>query len=220
MVKGPQARQQVSFTGWPAAAVEFFEGIELENNKAYWTANKALYQSSVLAPMLALLSDLSSEFGEGKVFRPYRDTRFSADKTPYKTFIAGHNDGAYITLSADALGAGTGLYMPAADQLLLFRAAVAHDRTGPQLESLIAELRADGIEVHAREVLKSAPRGYKSDHPRIELLRHKGLTAWKEWPVGPWLDSVTPRARIQEFLQQTAKLRKWIDRNVSQKTEK
>jgi uncharacterized protein (TIGR02453 family) len=209
-----QARCRTAFGGWPAAAIEFLEGIELENNKSYWTANKELYQSAVLAPMQALLSDLSADFGAGKVFRPYRDTRFSADKTPYKTFIAAHNNSAYITLSADALGVGTGLYMPASDQLLRFRAAVAEDRTGTELERLIADLGKDGIEVHAHEVLKSAPRGYKSDHPRIELLRHKGLTAWREWPVGPWLDSATPRERIEDFLRATAKLRKWINRNV------
>ena len=75
------------FTGWPAAAVEFYRGLEADNSKAYWTAHRAEYDALVLAPMEALLDDLEGEFGEGRIFRPYRDIRFSADKSPYKTAI-------------------------------------------------------------------------------------------------------------------------------------
>jgi uncharacterized protein (TIGR02453 family) len=203
-----------SFKGWPDEAVEFFEGIELQNDKAYWTAHKDLYQTKVLGPMLALLAELAPEFGEGRVFRPYRDTRFSADKSPYKTNIAGHNDAAYITLSSEALGVGTGLYMPSSDQLARFRAAVADDRTGPELERLVASLRKKKIQVSAHDVLKSAPRGYRADHPRIELLRHKGLTAWQEWAVGAWLGTSAPKRRIVDFVHAAAPLQKWINVNV------
>ena len=159
----------------------------MDNSKTYWTAHKAFYLDSVLGPMQALLAEIESEFGEGKVFRPYRDTRFSPDKSPYKTTIAAHNDVGYISLSSDALGVGTGLYMPSSDQLARYRAAVADEIRGGQLLDLVEGLRKKHIEVSSHEALKSAPRGYPKDHPRIDLLRLKGLTAWKEWPVGAWL---------------------------------
>ncbi len=109
----------------------------MDNTKSYWTAHKEFYESSVLGPMRALLTELAPEFGEGRVFRPYRDTRFSRDKSPYKTTIAAHNDAGYISLSADALGVGSGLYMPSPAQLARFRAAVADDKTGAALLRLL-----------------------------------------------------------------------------------
>src|SRR5580658_1713756 len=149
-----------SFKGWPDEAVEFFEGIELQNDKAYWTAHKDLYQTKVLGPMLTLLAELEPAFGEGRVFRPYRDTRFSPDKSPYKTNIAAHNGAGYISLSSDALGVGSGLYMPSSDQLARYRAAVADEVRGKQLLGLVEGLRKKHIEVSSHEALKSAPRGY------------------------------------------------------------
>ncbi len=186
----------------------------MDNTKSYWTAHKEFYLVDVLGPMEALLAELAPEFGEGRVFRPYRDTRFSADKSPYKTNIAAHNDSGYISLSSDALGVGSGLWMPSPDQLVRFRAAVADDRSGTQLLGHLKELRRKRIEVSARETLKSAPRGYSKDHPRIDLLRLKGLTAWKEWPVGQWLATSASKRRIVEVLRATAPLRTWLDSNV------
>jgi uncharacterized protein (TIGR02453 family) len=186
----------------------------MDNTKRYWTAHKDFYVANVLGPMQALVAELAPEFGDGRVFRPYRDTRFSADKSPYKINIAAHNDAGYISLSSDALGVGSGLYMPSPGQLARFRAAVADKRTGADLLRLLKDLRGKRIQVSARETLKSAPRGYASDHPRIELLRYKGLTAWKEWPVGTWLSSTASKRRIVEVLRATAPLREWLDRNV------
>jgi uncharacterized protein (TIGR02453 family) len=203
-----------SFRGWEPEVVEFFDGLEMDNTKSYWTAHKEFYSANVLGPMQALVAELAPEFGEGRIFRPYRDTRFSADKSPYKINIAAHNDAGYISLSSDALGVGSGLYMPSPGQLTRFRAAVADERRGGELVRLVKDLRGTRVQVSARETLKSAPRGYPSDHPRIELLRHKGLTAWKEWPVGAWLASAAPKRRIAEVLRATAPLREWLDRNV------
>jgi len=202
------------FRGWPLEVVEFFDALEMDNSKNYWTEHKEFYKDSVLGPMQALLAELAGEFGSGRVFRPYRDTRFSRDKSPYKTNIAAHNDAGYISLSADALGVGSGLYMPAPDQLARFRAAVADDKSGEELLGLVNGLRKKRIQVSALETLKSAPRGYAADHPRIDLLRYKGLTAWQEWPVGAWLATAAPKRRIVDLLRATDPLRKWLDSNV------
>ncbi len=202
------------FRGWPTDAIEFFDELEMDNTKTFWLAHKELYQADVLRPMQVLVDELAPEFGQGRIFRPYRDTRFSADKSPYKTNIAAHNDVGYISLSSEALGVGSGLYMPSPDQLGRFRVAVADEKKGTEFVGIVGDLRRRRIQVSARETLKSAPRGYANDHPRIDLLRHKGLTAWKEWPVGTWLATTTPKKRIAEVLRATGPLRNWLDSNV------
>ena len=77
----------MTFSGWPEEALDFYEGLEADNSKSYWTSHKAVYEQAVLRPMTELVEQLAAEFGEPKIFRPYRDIRFSADKSPYKTHI-------------------------------------------------------------------------------------------------------------------------------------
>ena len=126
----------MAFKGWRAEAIEFFEALEADNSKAFWHAHKAIYEHEVKRPMEELLDELAKEFGEGKIFRPNRDIRFSADKSPYKTNIAGTlSKGGYISLSAEALGVGSGMYMPMPDQLERLRKAVADNRTGARSRS-------------------------------------------------------------------------------------
>jgi uncharacterized protein (TIGR02453 family) len=207
----------VAFRGWPAEALEFYEGLEADNSKAYWTAHKELYESAVHAPMVALLADLEQEFGAGKIFRPYRDVRFSADKTPYKTHIgATVEKGGYVQLSARGLGCGTGMYMMAPDQLDRYRRAVAEEVVGSALEAVIAGIAKHGITVTGHERLKSAPRGYPKDHPRIELLRHKGLIAWREWPAAAWLGTPAAKRRVVDFLRTCQPLNDWLTTHMGQ----
>jgi uncharacterized protein (TIGR02453 family) len=210
----PTAPSGGPFRGWPAEAIDFFERLEDDNTKTFWTEHKHVYDEAVLAPMLALIAELAPEFGEGRVFRPYRDVRFSRDKSPYKTNIAATNDAGYISLSAESLGTGAGLYMPAPNQLARFRAAIVDDRTGSEVVGIVAALRKKGIEVTAHEELKTAPRGFPADHPRADLLRQKGLTAWKQWPVGFWLTSAAAKRRIVDVLRASGPLRAWLDTNV------
>ena len=75
----------MSFRGWPAEAITFYEGLEADNSKTYWTANKDVYESAVVAPFRALSDEVAEMFGLLRLFRPYRDVRFSKDKSPYKT---------------------------------------------------------------------------------------------------------------------------------------
>jgi uncharacterized protein (TIGR02453 family) len=205
----------MAFTGWPAEALEFYEGLEADNSKTYWQANKATYDEMVLAPMQALLAELEPEFGPGKIFRPYRDVRFSKDKSPYKTQIAATLErGGYIALSAAGLGTGSGMYHLEPDQLSRFRDAVADDRTGAPLEKIVAGLLEQQIEVSAHDTLKTVPRGYDKDHPRADLLRHKGLIGWKQHPVEPWLGTAKAKTKVVEFLRTMAPLNDWLAKNV------
>ena len=209
----------MAFRGWKPQAIEFYEGLEADTSKTYWQAHKADYDALVLRPMEELLDELAPEFGEGRIFRPYRDVRFSADKSPYKTNIAAGIGGVgYLQLSADGLMAGSGYWMMAADQLERYRAAVAGDRTGAALDKITAAARKAGLQVTAHESLKSAPRGYPKDHPRIELLRLKGLITWREWPPAAWLGTAKAKDRVVEFLRASAPLRTWLDDQVGEST--
>ncbi|WP_310528833.1 DUF2461 domain-containing protein [Nocardioides sp.] len=171
----------MSFTGFPVAALDFYDDLEMDNTKSYWEANRAVYADSVAAPMKALTSALEPEFGAPKVFRPYRDIRFAKDKTPYKThqgaFVGvASATGWYVELSARGVRTGAGFYDADAPRLAAFRDAIVDDRSGPQLKRILAKVEKAGFEVSG-EQLKTAPRGYDKEHPRIELLRHKQLFA-------------------------------------------
>jgi uncharacterized protein (TIGR02453 family) len=205
----------MAFSGWPAEALEFYEGLTADNSKTYWTAHKDRYERDVHAPMAALLAELEGEFGAGKIFRPYRDIRFSADKSPYKTAIAASlADGGYIQLSAQGLAAGAGQYQMAPDQLERYRRAVAEDGTGTELRGVIAAVEEHGIDVSGHGSLKSAPRGYPKDHPRADLLRHKGLIAWQQWQPAAWLGTAAARDRVAGFFRATGPLCEWLDQHV------
>ena len=210
----------MGFQGWPAEAIEFYEGLEADNSKAYWTENKATYERCVYAPMAELLAELAPEFGEGRIFRPYRDVRFSKDKSPYKTNIAATlARGGYLHLSSDGFGVGTGMYMMAPDQIERFRTAVANDSSGPELQRVIAAVEKHGIEVSSHQVLKTAPKGYPKDHPRIELLRYKDLVAWQDWPVGAWLGTAKAKKNVVDFLHDSQPINDWLASHVGGSTD-
>jgi uncharacterized protein (TIGR02453 family) len=206
----------MAFRGWPAEAIEFYEGLCADNSKTYWTAHKSVYDEAVRAPMVELLAELEPEFGAAKIFRPNRDVRFSKDKSPYKTQIAATLErGGYIKFAADGLGVGAGAYLMDSPSLQMFRTAVADDSTGPQLVGIIATLEKGGIGVSTHESLKRVPSGFPQDHPRSDLLRYKDLVAWRDWPVAAWLGTAAAKKRIVDTLRATTPLREWLDAALS-----
>jgi len=179
----------VSFEGFPVAALDFYDDLEVDNTRSFWEAHKAVYAEAVKAPMVALTAALEPEFGTAKVFRPYRDVRFAKDKTPYKNhqgaFVAaGPATGWYLEVSARGVRTGAGFYEASSPRLAAFRAAVADDKTGPVLERLLKKLEKQGFEIGG-DRLKTSPRGYDADHPRIELLRHRSLTVGRSHGFEP-----------------------------------
>lgn len=202
------------FTGIPVAALDFYEDLEADNSKSFWTAHKAVYDDSVRAPMVALLDELEPEFGPGKVFRPYRDVRFAKDKTPYKTHQGGFvqvcpGAGWYVQVDARGLLVAGGFYASTAPQLAAYRTAVDTDLRGGQLETITADLEAAGFEISG-ETLKTAPRGFTTDHPRIGLLRHKSLTAGLLVPSPPWIDSPRTLTEVRTAWDAMRPLVEWV----------
>ncbi len=201
----------MAFTGWPAEAAEFFRGLAADNSKKYWTAYRRVFDESVHAPMAELLGELEDEFGPGRIARPYRDVRFGKDKSVYKTAIyATFEAGGYVRFSAEGLTAALGYYMMDPDQLDRYRRAVDDEARGTALAGIVARLKAAQIQVDGVQHLKSAPPGFPKDHPRLDLLRCKGLIAWQDWPVASWLATKAAKSRVVDFLHTAAPLQKWL----------
>ena len=208
---------RMGFSGWSPGAVEFFGGLRADNTKAHWNAHKEFYEASVRGPMAELLDGLmlSTEFGSGRIARPYRDMRFQAGKSPYKTEIYATLDhGGYVRFSGDGLTAALGYDMMTTVQLERYGHAVNDGTHGARLAELVERLRGEGLQVGGGRTLKNAPRGYSSDHPRIELLRYKGLICWRQWAVAPWLYTATAKDRVVDFLRTAAPLHDWLDQQV------
>jgi uncharacterized protein (TIGR02453 family) len=211
--------------GFSREVFEWFDGLERDNSKAYFAATRDLYESEVRGGLEALLDELSEAFGgEAKVFRQQRDVRFTPDKSPYKTRTygvlqgaAGAGAGYYAELSARGLYAGTGYYQLARDQLERFRGAVADDRTGTALAEAVAGAEADGLDV-VGESLRTAPRGYPRDHPRIVLLRHKALIAGRRLPGTGGIGRVAALGHVGNTWRAAAPLNEWLDEHVGPST--
>jgi uncharacterized protein (TIGR02453 family) len=213
----------VRFSGWPAAAIDFYAGLEADNTKAYWQDHKAVYEECVKAPFLTLSEAIEDEFGALHVFRPNRDVRFSKDKSPYKTAAAAVTESQggtafYLQISVEGLYVGSGYYMLAPDQLERYRIAVADNRTGPRLATAVDALRSTHYEVAARESLKRVPRGMDPEHSRADLLRMKGLHVGRTFGAPKWLHGSGALERIVTAWRDAAPVNRWLDRHVGPST--
>ncbi|MGW7680447.1 DUF2461 domain-containing protein [Kribbella sp. NPDC054772] len=207
----------MSFTGFPAAALDFYDDLEMDNTKSFWTAHKQVYEESVRAPMAELLTELEEEFGPAKLFRPYRDVRFAKDKTPYKTHQGAYiavapATGWYVQVSAPGVRVGAGFYEASSERLGRVRAAIDEDRRGRQLEKILATLGKAGWEIGG-EKLKTSPRGYDADHPRIDLLRHKSLSVGKSYGFEPVIHTADLVTQIRTDWRATKPLITWLTDN-------
>src|SRR5690242_20807139 len=140
------------FSGFPSQALDFYEDLEVDNSRTFWEKHKGTYEYSVKRPMVALCAALEEEFGEAKVFRPYRDVRFAKDKTPYKTaqgaFVeVGPAAGWYVEISARGVRTGAGFYDATGPRIAAIRAAIDDDRTGRALESMLQKFEGGGWQI-------------------------------------------------------------------------
>ncbi len=211
------------FRGWPETAFDFYARLELDNTRRFWVDNREVYDNAVRAPFDVLSDQIEGEYGRLRVFRPYRDVRFSKDKTPYKTAAGGVTEGPdgsihYVSVSAAGLFVGCGYYDLASDQLARWRAAVDDERCGRAVEAIVAGLRKERFDIGSMASLKTAPRGYPRDHPRVELLRLKGLTAGKAFPVARWMHTGGAARRITQVWEAVRPMNQWLAANVGPST--
>ncbi|KRC88692.1 hypothetical protein ASE25_12690 [Terrabacter sp. Root85] len=207
-----------TFSGFPPGALSFYAELEDVNSRDWWLAHKDVYERDVREPMLALLDGLEDEFGPAKLFRPNRDVRFSADKSPYKTHqgaLVGSGTvlGYYVQVSADGLRAGGGFRAVSPAQTARFRAAVDTPSSGLALETILEALRGKDFELMGEQV-KTTPRGYAADHPRIATLRHKELMVSRDFGAPAWLSTTRTLTEVRDTWRAVRALTAWLEEHV------
>jgi uncharacterized protein (TIGR02453 family) len=224
-----------AFTGFPPGGFDFFMELQARQSREWFKANKQRYEELWVRPLEALMADLGHrlhdvfpEMSEAPrhVFRIQRDTRFSADKSPYKTHVAAHMrlrpsaeadwsvPGLYIHFGLDDSMAAVGRWGMDKDALLLFRQAVDDERKGGELKKTVDRLTAGGFHVSSHESLKRVPPPYPQDHPRGDLLKLKGLAV----SVQDLPEDLMPTPRFAEWLsdrvRQAAPVAHWLEMHV------
>lgn len=216
-----------TFQGLPRGLFEFFTELQADNSKAFWQANKHRYDHDVRTPLRTLLDHLSDEFGALRMFRPNRDVRFSKDKSPYKLWTGATSEaqaiggiGYYLEVSTKGIVTGYGAMLMASEQLCRYRAAIDAPKSGAEFERLVGYLAAHSLPVShgAEDPLKTAPRGYSTDHPRIDYLRWKGAVVVQEWPRSEWMHTPKALDMIHSVWAGAEPLRVWFNTYVTAST--
>ncbi len=206
------------FTGFPEELLDFYDALEMDNSRSYWQANKAVFEVAVRQPLELLAAELGSEFGPVKIFRPYRDLRFSKDKRPYQEQASLSAGDFYFSVSAGGVFTGGGYWHPAADQLERFRRGVDEPTAAGAVRRVLDGLRKEGIELSSDDMLKSAPAGYSRDHPKIELLRRKHLAVIQHRDPGDWLHSRQALQFVRGSWRHMKAWTDWLAENVGPST--
>jgi uncharacterized protein (TIGR02453 family) len=222
------------FRGFADAQARFFRTLARKQDRDWFAAHKQEYEEGWRAPMLSLLHEVRArllpsypdcELGTPRLFRIHRDVRFSNDKSPFKTNVSGFvaarprgPESPAETAAAFYFHVGTdmeiaaGQYSMGPEALARFRQALLDDERGEELAGVVAKLGRQGFEKTALEVLKKAPRGVDPQHPRAELLRHKGLIV--SFPVFDSSLLLSPRlpALLAKQAEKAAPLVRWLVR--------
>jgi uncharacterized protein (TIGR02453 family) len=228
-----------AFGGFPPSGIAFLAGLAADNTKAYFDRNRGTYADDVTAPLRALVVAVGQRLREGacqdvcfdptvgkSLFRINRDTRFSADKTPYHPWVdaiwwTGLRDArrapAFIfRLSADGLIAGAGIMGLRDTQLDRYRTAVADETSGRALDDLLNELSAALPDVAVTEpARKRVPAPYPQDHPRRDLLRCDSLHASVQRAHPATIASAEFADTLAGLLTPFARLHRWLVDHVT-----
>ncbi|MGL4306809.1 MAG: DUF2461 domain-containing protein [Mycobacteriaceae bacterium] len=201
--------------GIPRDAVAFYQELLLNNNKTWWDANKDRYRRSVREPIELIAETLAEEFdADVRLFRPHRDVRFSADKTPYKTQQAvllslGEGLGWYFAVDATGLRTGAGFMGGSGARVNSFRQAVDDEKSGAALVALMKRFNSGDVIVQGDQ-LKTVPRGFPIDHPRIDLLRYKSIQVICDHGTPQWLSSPDVVEQIRNDWQSFSDFVQWL----------
>ena len=202
------------FHGWPVTGPALLAHIAAENTREFWVGCREQHETDVRGPMRAMAAALGPEFGPVRVFRAHANRRFRPDAPPLRTDTGGLAATAggcvlAVVLSATALSVSAGHWAFDGGQLRRFRAAV---NSGDEITAVLAGL--EGWSLAASRVLTGRPLGYPPDHPRIALLRRRGLQATVSWELGPWLQTDEPLRRVRAAWRAAAPLTSWLDTHV------
>ena len=205
--------------GLDSDAFAFYAELADNQTKEWWLANKQRYDERVKAPVERLVDALGGEFGPLKIFRPYKDVRFSPDKRPYKDHLglvtAGDSAATYyLQLSRHGLMLAGGRYQPAREQLARFREIVDDNRLVGDLEATLDEVSESGFTIMTTDALATAPRGFSVDHPKIALLRLKRLAIAAQHAPADWMSGPELVDRVRAGWRTVRVWNDWIAENL------
>jgi uncharacterized protein (TIGR02453 family) len=205
------------FTGIPAEAFEFYDSLAANNTRTWWQSHKGDWATYVRDPLQLLLHELADEFGDAHLFRPHRDTRFSTDKAPLKDHQGGYVGiedavGYYVQVSASGLMVAGGWYAPEGQQVTRYRAAIDAGHAAG-IRSMVGSLERKHWEIDGQP-LKTRPRGVDPDHPDLDLLRFRALTASRHYDVEPWMGSRRALTVIGNDWRALRPLTEWLADHV------
>lgn len=171
----------------------FLGELSENNSRDWWGANKPTYDAKLKAPALQLLDELTGDLSrltgaavDTKLFRPHRDVRFSKDKTPYNThlhllwspaFTGAGRPGYFFGISPEYVTLGAGQMEFGKEALASWRSTI--DESGRAISNATDALTASGFRL-SEPALKRVPAPFDKNHPHESLLRHKGITAWRD----------------------------------------
>jgi uncharacterized protein (TIGR02453 family) len=205
-----------AFSGFPPEALDFLRDLEANNDREWFKANRVRYDEHLVAPMLALADDLA-DLGRPHLFRPWNDTRFHP-RPPIKEQVGlaiGHEGagGYYVELSLDGFLVAAGMHMPAPDQLDRLRRAIDDGRRAAGLTRALKRTQEAKLEL-SEPTLTRAPRGYPTDHPRLDLLRRRSMTVHRRHALGAWLHRPRAARVIRQELEAAGPLVRWLREQV------
>lgn len=208
----------MGFAGFPPGMVAFYTELAANNEREWWKANIDRYRQDVDEPVDRLVGELEQSFGPIKRFRPYRDVRFSADKRPYQehTSFATERPGGvlYVQLGASGAVIAGGRWQPSPGELRRFRVLADDPSTAAAIDRELAARAEDGLVVDDESGLKTAPRGYPRDHPRLDLLRMTRLAVSTRLPAGPWLQTEEALETITRLWASADRWNEWLGQHV------
>jgi uncharacterized protein (TIGR02453 family) len=205
------------FAGFPPEAFTFLADLAKHNNRDWFQAHKRVYEETCREPMKALMAAIDPPFGAGWISRINNDMRFNRDRAPYKTRIEAGVKGHYVSVGAQGMYVGTGIYKPEPAVLRRLREAIAADLSGRKLETIVAVLRRKGYVVSTHESSAGAPRGYDADHPRIELLKMKDIHAGRTFEPD-LLSTAKVLDRVKKAMADLKPFRDWLKTYVGAET--
>ncbi len=224
--------EKLEFFGFSKETIRFFEGLKRNNTKKWFETHKQEYEDFVMEPARAFVLAMGERLRphvpdivavpkiNKSLFRINRDTRFSPDKSPYKTnlgifFWEGNRPrmecpGFYFHLEPPIVLLGVGLYMFPKYLFDTYRNSVVHAQHGKELAAIVANIEKKSEFQIGGEHYKRVPAGFDPTHPNARLLRHNGLHAGLESPIPEEFYS----ARLVDFcwrkLQPLLPLHSWL----------
>jgi uncharacterized protein (TIGR02453 family) len=220
------------FAGFSPKTVKFLTTLKTHNNREWFSRNKATYTTHVLEPAQAFVTAMGMRLREiapniifapglnRSIFRIYRDTRFSPDKSPYKTHLGiffwegirprMECPGFYFHLEPPHLMLGGGLYRFPRPRLEMYRSAVVHPEYGAELSEIVSGIqRLEGYWLGGKHY-KRVPPGFDTAHPQAALLLHNGLYAGTENPIPDVLYSPRLLDYCMERFTPLIRLHRWL----------